>query len=98
MKLTDKPFSLSSRIAGSYAETGDDAICDIEYRSEDQKFTVASDVPDEIAPLFIAAPTMLEACEAFNAWSTGHDSDAMSADKLEAVAELISAAIALATA
>ena len=69
MKLTDKPYSLSRRIAASYADTGDETECDIEYRSAHQKCTVASDVPDEIARLFVAAPDMLEVVAALVIWN-----------------------------
>jgi hypothetical protein len=52
------PYELSLRVSGV-----DDDVSDIEMRSADgQKFTVASEVPDFIAPLLVSSPKLLETC------------------------------------
>jgi hypothetical protein len=53
-----KTFTLSARMGES------DDWTDIEMRSETEKYTIAS-VEDRFAPLFLAAPDMLAALEAF---------------------------------
>ena len=51
-----KTFSLTKRVGGP--DQADDE-CDIEYRAVDEKYTIASDVPDWLASIICAAPDLM---------------------------------------
>lgn len=58
------PYKLSLRVC-----LGDDDASDIEMRSADeQKFTIAENVPDFIAPLLVSAPELLTALRHILPW------------------------------
>jgi len=98
-----KTFSLTKRVGGP--DQADDE-CDIEYRAVDEKYTIASNVPDWLASILCAAPDLLAVCQRLLAWAddptenvaTGTGSNAgwvkMQADTFQDVMDIADAASA----
>ncbi len=70
-KSLPESFTLTGRVTTHEDET------DIELRTPTEKFTIAENVDDRFAPLFLASPDLLKSCEEMvAAWKRLPASDA----------------------